>query len=70
MGSTGLRPVVSSVTPETLCGKRLGFDDNSSKRASLNKIRRDAEFHPPEAGAITTVEHAKVFSCAFDSNHD
>ena len=51
LGSTGLRPVVSGVAPET--GGRSGGQNlgDPMAAASPSEIRRDAEFHPRDAGA-------------------
>ena len=56
VGSTGLRPVVSGVAPET--GRKLGLLDSLSVSPDAtrpSKIRRDAEFHPRDAGATLIV---------------
>ena len=55
-GSTGLRPVVSGVTPET--GGRHDLLEGSPVSADAvlpEQIRRDAEFHPRDAGATLIV---------------
>ena len=55
-GSTGLRPVVSGIAPETggrhdLPGSSLAPTDATRR----SEIRRDAEFHPRDAGATLIV---------------
>jgi len=55
-GGTGLRPVVSGVAPET--GGRHDLLEGSlvpTDAALPEKIRRDAEFHPRDAGATLIV---------------
>ena len=55
-GSTGLRPVVSGVAPET--GERPDLLESSFVPTDVmlpEKIRRDAEFHPRDAGATLIV---------------
>jgi excinuclease ABC subunit A len=52
LGGTGLRPVVSGVTPETVVGQTMvprSSDDPQS--VSPDEIRRDAEFNPRDASA-------------------
>ena len=58
MGSTGLRPVVSGVPPETVgkCGQTLIRTDNQQRTVS-DKIRRDAGFDRRDARAT----HWKTF---------
>ncbi len=56
VGSTGLRPVVSGVAPAT--GDRHGRLEHlptSTDATRLSEIRRDAEFHPRDAGATLIV---------------
>ena len=48
LGGTGVPPVVLGVAPETEKGRTSDSDPMSSE-----KIRRDAEFHPRDAGATT-----------------
>ena len=51
LGSTGLRPVVSGVAPET-GGQTTGLGSVALVASTRpDEIRRDAEFHPRDAGA-------------------
>ena len=55
-GSTGLRPVVSGVAPET--GGRHDLTEGSSVPTAAmlpEEIRRDAEFYPRDAGATLII---------------
>jgi N-glycosylase/DNA lyase len=62
MGSTGLRPVVSGVAPETVgrCGQTLIRADNQ-QRAISDEIRRDAGFDGRDARAT----HWKTFPTSY-----
>jgi hypothetical protein len=52
MGGTGLRPVVSGVTPETIGNRTSVWCMNKHQPSvSHDEIRRDAEFNPRDAGA-------------------
>ena len=50
-GGTGLRPVVSGVSPETGCLARavVGELSENVRRRFAGEIRRDAGFNRPEA---------------------
>ena len=52
MGSTGVPPVVSGVSPETVAARMSAslFTDQLHS-VSHDGIRRDAEFNPRDAGA-------------------
>ncbi len=51
LGSTGLRPVVSGVTPETVGGRTMApRSADNPQPASPDEIRRDAGFDPRDAG--------------------
>ena len=54
--STGLRPVVSGVAPETAASRTPGSDAGAPSASTRpSEIRRDAEFHPRDAGATLNV---------------
>ncbi|MGA2179481.1 MAG: excinuclease ABC subunit UvrA [Verrucomicrobiota bacterium] len=60
LGSTGLRPVVSGVTPETVVGRAMApRSSDDPQPASLDEIRRDAGFNPRDAGATTKISNRK-----------
>jgi excinuclease ABC subunit A len=63
LGSTGLRPVVSGVTPETVGGRTMVPHSSDNPRpASPGEIRRDAGFDPRDAGATTKISNRKSAS--------
>jgi len=63
LGSTGLRPVVSGVTPETVGGRTMAPRSSGDPRpASPGEIRRDAGFDPRDAGATTRISNRKSAS--------
>jgi excinuclease ABC subunit A len=60
LGSTGLRPVVSGVTPETVGGRTMApRSSDDPQPASPGEIRRDAGFDPRDAGATTKISNRK-----------
>ncbi|MGP8055244.1 MAG: excinuclease ABC subunit UvrA [Limisphaerales bacterium] len=60
LGSTGLRPVVSGVTPETVVGRTMApHSSGHPQPASFGEIRRDAGFDPRDAGATTKISNRK-----------
>ena len=61
LGSTGVPPVVSGVAPETATNRTAGFGSTVLTAAmSPKEIRRDAEFHPRDAGATTKLPHSAL----------
>jgi excinuclease ABC subunit A len=63
LGSTGLRPVVSGVTPETVVGRTMAsLSSDHLQPASPGEIRRDAGFDPRDAGATTKISNRKSAS--------
>lgn len=58
VGGTGVTPVVSGVTPETVLTATPTINGNSNPRtSSSNKIRRDAEFNGRDARATNPKIH-------------
>jgi excinuclease ABC subunit A len=56
LGGTGLRPVVSGVTPETVGGRAMAPRSSDDPQiASTDEIRRDAGFDPRDAGATPKI---------------
>ncbi|MGB7749566.1 MAG: excinuclease ABC subunit UvrA [Verrucomicrobiia bacterium] len=56
LGGTGLRPVVSGVTPETVGGRAIAPRSSDEPQiASTDEIRRDAGFDPRDAGATPKI---------------
>jgi excinuclease ABC subunit A len=63
LGSTGLRPVVSGVTPETVVGRTMAsLSSDHLQPASPGEIRRDAGFDSRDAGATTKISNRKSAS--------
>ena len=63
LGSTGLRPVVSGVTPETVGERTMApRSSDNPQPASPGEIRRDAGFDPRDAGATTKISSRKSAS--------
>jgi excinuclease ABC subunit A len=63
LGGTGLRPVVSGVTPETVVGRTMApHSSDNPQPASPGEIRRDAGFDPRDAGATTKISNRKSAS--------
>jgi excinuclease ABC subunit A len=63
LGGTGLRPVVSGVTPETVGGRTMApRSSDNPQPASPGEIRRDAGFDPRDAGATTKISNRKSAS--------
>jgi excinuclease ABC subunit A len=58
LGSPGLRPVVSGVTPETVGGGTIvSHSSDRPRHESPEEIRRDAGFDPRDAGATTKISN-------------
>jgi excinuclease ABC subunit A len=56
LGGTGVPPVVSGVTPETVGGRAMTPRSSDDPQiASTDEIRRDAGFDPRDAGAIPNI---------------
>ncbi len=56
LGGTGVPPVVSGVTPETVGQATISPATSTNPlRSSLDEIRRDAEFNPRDAGATQLI---------------
>jgi excinuclease ABC subunit A len=63
LGGTGLRPVVSGVTPETVGGRTIASSSSDYPHpASPGEIRRDAGFDLRDAGATTKISNRKSTS--------
>jgi len=61
LGGTGVPPVVSGVASETATNRTTGASSTAPAAAMPPKeIRRDAEFHPRDAGATTKIGNQKL----------